>query len=291
MRSSIWRLAVGGVLDDGALVVQHRRGDVPALVLLADEAVAGVDAAVVVVDDVLHPAGEVAELLVTDSRCVGGDDEEADALVLGGVGVGAGEEEAVVGEVEVPAPDLLADDDEVVAVAAGLGAQAGEVGAGIGFGEPLVESDVGARYGAEEALLLLLRTVHPDGRAEEADALVAGAEPVVGALLGEDELAGDWGVLPAVLLRPGHGEPLPLGHLLAHRADVLVHRVALVVAAVPVRGQLLLVEVADFLAEGLVLGGEGEVHEGSRRPVGAAARPRLLDRPWCWRRCLRGVPS
>ena len=72
-----------------------------------------------------------------DAGCVHRQDQPADALVLRRVGVGADEQLAVVGDVAVRRPDLLAVDDVIVAVAHGAGAQRGEVGAGVGLGEAL----------------------------------------------------------------------------------------------------------------------------------------------------------
>ena len=262
------RVAHRGVLDEGALVVQHGRGDIPALVLLADERLRGVHAAVVVVDDLLLAAAEVAERLGAQPLGVGGDHEEADALVLGGLGVGAGEQEAVLGLFQMAAPDLLAADDEVVAVAPRFRGQPREVGAVVGLGEALMELDLGAGDGAEEALLLLLGPVLHDGGAEIADAGLTHRDTVVGALLREDELLGDRGLLAAVLLGPGHGEPALVGQLLA---DVLDHLGGLLrfvaLHPVPVVGQLLAVEVPQLLAEGLVFGGKDWVHGSA--PVGS----------------------
>ena len=64
-----------------------------------------------------------------DARLVHVEDQPGDALVLRRVGVGAHEQLAVVGDVGPGAPDLLAVDDVLVAVAHGPGAQRGEVGA------------------------------------------------------------------------------------------------------------------------------------------------------------------
>ena len=61
---------------------------------------------------------------------VGRDDQHADALVLGRVGVGAHEGQQEVGVVGARRPHLLAVDDEVVAVEHRAGAQRRQVGAG-----------------------------------------------------------------------------------------------------------------------------------------------------------------
>ena len=74
-----------------------------------------------------------------DARAVHVDEDERDALVLGHVGVGAHEEHAPVAELRGRVPDLLAGDDELVAVADGLAGEAGEVGAGAGLAEELAD--------------------------------------------------------------------------------------------------------------------------------------------------------
>ena len=56
------------------------------------------------------------------------DEQERDALVLGRVGIGAGEREDVVGEVPGRGPDLLAVEHPLVAVEHGPQAEVGEVG-------------------------------------------------------------------------------------------------------------------------------------------------------------------
>ena len=58
-------------------------------------------------------------------------------LCFGDIRVGAGQQEAPVGEVGVARPDLVAGDDVLVAVALGPGAQRREVGAGVGLAEAL----------------------------------------------------------------------------------------------------------------------------------------------------------
>jgi hypothetical protein len=99
---------------------------------------------------VLGAAGAVEEDLVELGRAVGlGDgphlhpgllhrhEQVGDALVLGSVGVGAGEEEHVVGELGLRGPHLLAVDHPLVAVEHGGGLEAGEVGAAVGLAEAL----------------------------------------------------------------------------------------------------------------------------------------------------------
>ena len=66
-------------------------------------------------------------------------------LCFGASGFGPHEELAAVGDLGVGGPDLLAGDHVVVAVAHGPGAQRGEVGPGLGLGEPLAPHVVAAQ--------------------------------------------------------------------------------------------------------------------------------------------------
>ena len=61
--------------------------------------------------------------------------------MLRGVGIGAGEQEDVVGVLRLGGPDLLPVDDPLVAVELGPGLERGEVAAGIRLGEPLAPGD------------------------------------------------------------------------------------------------------------------------------------------------------
>ncbi len=80
-----------------------------------------------------------------------------------------GEQEAVVGPVRVRRPDLLPVDDVVIAVTHRLGAQAGQVGPGVGLGKPLAPVDVPPDHGRQEVLLLFVGPVHHDGWAGPVD--------------------------------------------------------------------------------------------------------------------------
>ena len=76
--------------------------------------------------------------------------------MLGDVGVGAYEGEDEVGVVGAGGPHLLAVDHEVVAVELGPGAEAGEVGAGVGLGHAERGGDVAPQQRDGPLLLLLL---------------------------------------------------------------------------------------------------------------------------------------
>ena len=152
--------------DADALVAEQELRVVPALVELADE-VLGRDA------DVLEPhlvdlVAAVDQLDRPDRHAGGGhvDEQERDAGLLLGLGVGADQVEDPVAVLPEGGPGLLAVDDELVAVADRGGAQRGEVGAGVGLGEALAPPDVEVRGLRQEALLLLLRAERRDHRAD-----------------------------------------------------------------------------------------------------------------------------
>ena len=84
------------------------------------------------------------------------DDEHRDAGVLRLLGVGAGDEHAVLGFVRERGPHLLAVEDPLVSVALGAGLQAGDVGAGAGLGEHLAPHRLGRDVVGHEPPLLLL---------------------------------------------------------------------------------------------------------------------------------------
>src|SRR5581483_4225339 len=189
--------------------------------------------------------------------------EVGDATVLRRIGVRAGEHMDPVGVLGVARPDLLAVDDEVVAVGHGAGLQAGEVGAGARLGEALAPEHVGACDRRQEALLLLLVAVHHDAGADHVDPLPAAAgRAVIGALLAEDHLADVAGAGAAVLFGPGHRQPATLGQLLlegAHARELVValgRDAADRIAHAPVLAD----EAAHLAAERLVLFGKCELH-------------------------------
>ena len=83
------------------------------------------------------------------------EQDEADAVVLLAGRVGAHQAENPVGEIGVGGPDLLAVDDEIVAVALGPGLQRGEIGSGVRLGIALAPADQPG--GDLRQMLLLLR--------------------------------------------------------------------------------------------------------------------------------------
>ena len=188
------------------------------------------------------------------------------------VGVGAGEEEDVVGELGLGGPDLLARDDPLVAVGHGPGRERRQVAPGIGLGESLAPRDGAVQDLGDEFPLLLLRAPLQDGGTDQGVAEEVGAHRGVaaGELLVQDDLLDERQALAAVLLGPGGADPAPLVEL----ADpVDVERLALVPGhgvpgLAPPRGQVLVEPAADLQAEGLCLGRIGQVH-GPKVPPSA----------------------
>jgi hypothetical protein len=126
--------------------------------------------------------------------------EVGDALVLGQVRVGAGDEDRPAGVVGAGRPHLLAVHDPVVAVPDRPGAQPRQVGARAGFGEQLAPDLLAGPQRPQEALLLLLGAVAQDGRGGHAEADADAPRVVVGRAGG-----GQFGVHDA-LQRAGRAE-------------------------------------------------------------------------------------
>src|SRR5450756_329906 len=91
------------------------------------------------------------------------DDEVGDALLPALPGSGADEREEDVGVTRVRRPYLLPVDDVLVALAAGGGAQARQVRAGLRFRVALRPYRVAAQHRGEPPLLLLVGAVLDDG--------------------------------------------------------------------------------------------------------------------------------
>ena len=102
---------------------------------------------------------------------VGRDHQRADALVLGGVRVGAHERQQHVGVVRAGGPHLLPVDHEVVAVAHGPGAQRRQVGARARFAHPERRGHLGPQDRHGPLLLLLVGAERDQRRGDDADAL------------------------------------------------------------------------------------------------------------------------
>src|SRR5690606_38938877 len=113
-----------------------------------------------------------------------------ETLVAGRAGFGAGEEEAPLGDVGERAPDLLTVDHPLAPVTVGPGADAGEVGAGVGLAVALTPVPGRPHDVGDEALLLGPAAEREEGGAEQrgADVAEAGRGARRGELLVEGDL-------------------------------------------------------------------------------------------------------
>ena len=111
--------------------------------------------------------GDLAQRAHLDALGVHVEREVGHALVLGKIGVAAGDEHAPVGEVGERVPHLLAVDDPLVTVSHRFGRETGEVGTGAGFGEQLTPLLLAREHRSQEAALLLVAAVGDDRGAGE----------------------------------------------------------------------------------------------------------------------------
>ncbi len=132
------------------------------------------------------------------------------------VGVGAGDEDAELGEVGQRGPDLLAVDHVLVAVADRPGAQVGEVGAGAGLAEQLAPDLLAGEQRQQVAVALCLRAGVQQRGAGPADAdhVARPAHPGRPQLVVDDDLGDGVGVEP-VGLRPVRRDVARLGQVAA----------------------------------------------------------------------------
>ena len=155
----------GGEAEFGglALVADDRHRQAPAFARLADH-VRGRHAGAV--------EGHLAELgrdavdhlqrPLFDARLVHRHGERGQPLVLGDVGIGAGQHDAPLGDVGVARPDLVAVDDVLVAVERRRGAQRREVGPGVGLAETLAPPVLAVDEPRQEPILDRLAAVMAD---------------------------------------------------------------------------------------------------------------------------------
>ena len=150
--------------DRHALVHERGTGDGPATALSAEPV--GIRDARVREEHLveLGIAGELAQRSDLDPGGGHVADEEAEALMLGQVRVGACEQDAPPGDVRNRRPDLLSVDDPFVAVAHGPGCKAGEIGPGARLAEQLAPDVLAGPQGGEEARSLLGGAECEDGR-------------------------------------------------------------------------------------------------------------------------------
>ena len=151
-----------------------------------------------------------------DTRLLHRHEDVRDAGVLGGVGIGAGEQEAVVGVVTLGRPHLLAVDDPLIAVEHGRRLDRREVGAGIRLREPLAPPRLSLQDAREELLLLLFAPPLQERRSDErvTEEVAAHRRLGAGELFGERDALHRGEALAAVLRGPGGADPAALEQLL-----------------------------------------------------------------------------
>ena len=204
----------------------------------------------------------------SDAGALHVDEQEGDARLRLGVGIGADQEEAPVGVLAERGPGLLAVDDVVfLAVIAGdafgAGLQAREVGAGTGLGIPLAPPVDSVADTGEEALLLLLGPEGIEDRRQHGDAKGQNTEGVgPGLLLGPDVFLGRRPAGSAQLDRPGRRGPALLGE------DPVPGEIVLLAQGFPpllflpqIPRIVFCKESPNFIAECSVFGGKIQVHD------------------------------
>ncbi len=195
--------------DRGSFVEQRGLRDAPPVVDVA-EAIRVGDARVGEEHLVeVRTARHLAEGTDLDPGSLHVDEEVGDARVLGGVGIGAGQEHPAAGVVRARRPDLLAVHDPLVTVAHGGRAQPREVRAGPRLGEQLAPDLLAGQQRGEPAGALLVGAVRDDGRSTHGG---ADAEHVIGdverlRLVPPHHLLDEGRVAAPVRARPADGGP------------------------------------------------------------------------------------
>ena len=180
--------AVTGRRRLAALERQRRVGDLPTVVDASDHVV--LRAARIGEEHLaeLRSAVGLGDAANLDTGLAHGHEEVRDALVLGGIRIGTGQQEAVVGVVPTRGPHLLTVDHPLVTVEHGAGRQRRQIGAGVGLAETLAPAHRSVEDAWQELLLLRLGTPLQDGRTDqgvtEEIGPQRGLEP--GELLGQD---------------------------------------------------------------------------------------------------------
>src|SRR5437899_198146 len=189
-----------------ALVVQLRRDEPPAAVLRPDQVLRR-HAHVLVVGGVGAHVAHRADGRDLVARRAGGEDEHADALVLGRLGIGARREPDVIGELSLAGEELGAVHDPRVAVAHGARAERSQIRARRRLRVADRKVALAAQDRGQEARLLRRRPVLHDGRGDGVDGERREHDPGARRLVEEDELLDRGAALPAVLARPADAEP------------------------------------------------------------------------------------
>jgi hypothetical protein len=230
-----------------------------------------VDAHVVEVHLVeLRVPGDLLERLHGHARGVHVEEEVGDALVLGGSGIRPRQQHHPVRDVREGGPHLLAVDHVVLAVLDRAGLERCQVRARVGLRVALAPDLLAGEHLGRVALLLLLGAVGVDGGAGHADGenVEDGRRLGQGHLLLKDHLLHEREAAAAGLLGPGQADEAGLVHLALPLPEKVVGLFAGNVRrglhlARPVLREILRQPRAHLVPEGLLLGGQREVHTPS----------------------------
>ena len=181
------------------------------------------------------------------------------------VGIGAGQQEAVVGVVALSGPDLLPVDDPLVTIEHGTGLQRRQVGARVRLAEALAPARLALQDRGQELLLLFLSAPLQDRRADERVAEEVGPQRCLGPreLLRQHDTLHRGEPLAAVLDGPRGADPAAGEQL---RRPLVVELLARLRAHLearlrPAGRQVLVQPRPDLAAERLGVGGIAQVHE------------------------------
>ncbi len=272
--------AIAGGRRRAPLEPEGRHGHFPSIVHAPDDVVLG--AADIGQEDLVE-LGRAVDLLDgahLDAGLLHRHQEVGDAGVLGGVGVGPGQQEDVVGSARLGGPHLLAVDDPLIAVQLGLRREAGQIGSRVGFAEPLAPGDRAVEDARDELLLLFLGPPLQKGGADQRVAEEVGPQrrPGPGELLVQHDLLEEGQPLAAVFGGPAGADP-PSGE--EFRRPFLVEGGALgrrhrEPRTAPALWQVLGEPGPDHAAELLGFGRVGQVH-GATVPLAPAAPRRAVE--------------
>ena len=174
--------------------------------------------------------------------------------MLGSLWISAGQHKDPVGVVRHTGPDLLPVDDELIPILHRPGLQGGQVRAGIGLAIALAPDGVAAENARDMLAFLLLRAVAQERWTKKARGVAADHRGVeVGQLLVKNKLLPEGPLQAAVLLWPGHGQPVArakfFGKGVGKGKLAVIIRIPELRAA-PALGELCLQELPDFLPKG-----------------------------------------
>ncbi|MEZ5502268.1 MAG: hypothetical protein R3E50_06275 [Halioglobus sp.] len=211
-------------------------------------------------------AGQGGERFDGDPVQVHVHQQAGNTLVFRRLRIGAHQQLAVVGVMAQGVPDLLAVDDEMVAVLNGTAAQGGQVRAGVRFGKALAPDIVPASHARQERAFLLLGTPGHDGRGDvgQPDGIEGGRRIRAVHLLGEHHLLHHAGAASAVFGRPGDRRVAGVRQCAVPAAqgiDLRRRERAAIALAAQFIGEVLLQPLPDLAAKRQRLGWIAVIHQ------------------------------